>query len=118
MAELMIKGMRFYGHHGVYEFERQEGGWYEVDVLMRWTPDGEALLRDELAATVNYEKIYEIVKVTFATPANLIEKLGILIYESLLPLLDEKISLRVTVRKYAPPVSGEVAYTEFVWDGE
>ena len=118
MAELLIKGMRFYGHHGVYEFERKEGGWYEVDVLIRWKPDVNGLLKDELGSTINYEQVYVTVKGTFDTPANLIERLAILIYEALLPLLDKKSSLRVSVRKYSPPIAGEVAYAEFSWDGD
>ena len=34
MGSIVIKGIRFHGHHGVTEEERQIGGHYEIDATL------------------------------------------------------------------------------------
>jgi len=117
MAELNIKGMRFYGYHGVYAYEREQGGEYEVDVCLRWKPTVQRILNDELSSTINYEVIYATAKKIMDTPVDLIEHLAILLFRAILDNLPADTYLQVKVRKLAPPLGGHVAYAEFVWDG-
>ena len=117
MSELNIKGMCFYGHHGVYAFEKEKGGKYEVDVCIRWNPSSEQLLKDDLSATIDYEIVFAAAKKVMDTPVDLIENLAIRIYTAIHTQIPEDAYLQIKVRKLAPPLGGELAFAEFVWDG-
>jgi 7,8-dihydroneopterin aldolase/epimerase/oxygenase len=115
MAELNIKGMRFYGYHGVHAEERVKGGWFEVDIMVQWQPDDNLLRRDDLQATIDYEQIYIAVQAVMQTPVSLIERLALLIHDAMQQQLPAGSVSTVRVRKLLPPVGGEVQYAEFVW---
>ena len=96
----------FYAHHGVTQEEHRIGGRFEVDVVME-VPFTEAAKEDNLAKTVDYEKIYQLVK-EIVTQNNfyLIERLAYLISQRVLDDHSIVSSVQVTVRKPNPPVGG------------
>jgi len=53
----------FYAYHGVMSDEQNLGGKFEVDVELHCDLS-EAKERDDLLATVNYEKVYAVMKQT------------------------------------------------------
>jgi hypothetical protein len=61
VGQIAIEGMQFYAHHGFYKEEQVIGGQYEVDVYMNTDIEG-AATTDRLEMTVNYERVYGIVK--------------------------------------------------------
>ena len=76
MDKLIIKGIRFHGHHGVPEAERQVGGHYEVDATL-----GCPLINpgntDALTDTVNYAEVVScIVEIGTQQSFQLIEALA------------------------------------------
>lgn len=105
----------FYGHHGVMQEEHRIGGRYEVDVAADL--DFEAAARaDDLAKTVNYEQVYDIVE-ELVTQNNfyLIEKLAYLIAHRVLEDYPDVAAIEVTVRKPNPPVGGPCDRAEAVY---
>lgn len=106
MDKLMIKDMRFYGYHGVYEKETKEGQPFLLQAEL-WIGQRES--REEiLDTTVNYADCYELVKEVFSTPFLLLENLALSIMEALFGY-DKRIE-RVCVRieKLRPPVPGDL----------
>ncbi|HTY10547.1 MAG TPA: dihydroneopterin aldolase [Bacteroidota bacterium] len=53
----------FYAYHGVMSDEQNLGGKFEVDVEL-YCDLSEAKEKDDLLATVNYEKVYAVMKQT------------------------------------------------------
>lgn len=96
----------FYAHHGVMKEEHRIGGRFEVDVVME-VSFNDAAMEDDLSKTVDYEKIYQLVK-EIVTQNNfyLIERLAFLIAERVLNDHQIVYSVEVTVRKPNPPVGG------------
>lgn len=96
----------FYAHHGVMKEEHRIGGRFEVDVAMEL--DFERAARtDDLSATVDYERIYHLVKgIVTHNRFYLIERLAYLIAREVADAYPDIWSVRVTVRKPNPPVGG------------
>lgn len=96
----------FYAHHGVMQEEHRIGGRFEVDVVMDVEFD-EAATNDDLSKTVDYEKIYQLVR-SIVTENNfyLIERLAYLIANGVLTDHPVVHAVEVEVRKPNPPVGG------------
>ena len=111
----------FYAHHGVMKEEHQIGGRYEVDVSID-LDFSKAAERDDLKGTVDYEKVYRIVKgIITRNKFYLIERLAYLIANTIVDEYDYVNAVKVTVRKPNPPVGGpcdraEATYNIFISD--
>lgn len=58
---LVLAGLRFFGHHGVSQEERREGGQFTVDLEVE-ADITQALVSDDVADTVNYVDLYHLVQ--------------------------------------------------------
>lgn len=107
MDKIEICGMRFWGHHGVYEEERRLGQPFEVDVTLYLDlrPAGRS---DRLEDTVNYADVYHAVADVFAGPPR--QLLEALAEETAARLLRRfpLAKVRVRVAKPSPPIPGTV----------
>ena len=61
MAKIRIHNMMFYGFHGVYEYEREQGQKFYIDVEVE-TRDDKVAETDALSDGVDTAAIYDIVK--------------------------------------------------------
>jgi dihydroneopterin aldolase len=68
-----LRGLRAYGHHGVFDHERRDGQEFSVDLTV-WVDFGVAAASDDLVATVDYGALAErAVRIVQGPPRNLIE---------------------------------------------
>jgi dihydroneopterin aldolase len=58
MDRIVLAGMEFHGYHGVFDEEARFGARFVVDVEMQVEVSGV----DELAETVDYSRVYELVR--------------------------------------------------------
>lgn len=104
--QISILGIKGFGHHGVFESERQQGQEFVVDVILSTKLKK---LKDKLEETVDYSKIIDLVSAEITSnPVNLIETLAERIAEKILDF-DKRIKdLKVSVHKPHAPVSASV----------
>lgn len=103
--KLILSGMRFYGRHGVYPEENKLGQLFIVDLVMHLRLD-EAGSRDDLARTVNYAEVGELVRrLVEGKPFRLIEALAEHIAQTVLDTYTGINALTVRVTKPNPPVA-------------
>jgi dihydroneopterin aldolase len=104
MDRILLEGMTFFGHHGVYEAERELGTHFTVDVELEL--DLAAAGRsDRLEDTLDYREPYRLVReVVEGEPVHLVEALAERAAQRLLAL-ERVASVRVAVRK-RPPLAG------------
>ena len=99
---ITLTGLRVRGHHGVYDFEREQGQDFLVDVILELDL-APAARSDDVADTVHYGELAErLVKIVAGEPVNLIETLAYRLVDACLEfkLVD---AATVTVHKpYAP----------------
>jgi dihydroneopterin aldolase len=73
---LTLTGLEVFAHHGVFDFERENGQLFVVDVLA-WLDTAPAAGGDDLGKTVHYgELAVEISAAVAADPVDLIETLA------------------------------------------
>ena len=111
MGIIRLKNMIFYGYHGVYEFEKEKGTNFEIDLEL-FTPLAKSSKSDNIEHTINYEDIYELVKKTFGSKSYfLLEKLADSISRSIFE--EHKIEkLIIRVRKINAPLDGKLDRVE------
>ncbi len=102
-----VNGIQLYCYHGCLEEEALIGGEYMVDVYLEcdfW----EAALNDELALTINYVQVNEIVTEEMLKRSKLIEHVGQRIITRMKKEIKGIEFVRLKVWKIRPPINGDV----------
>ena len=104
---IILKGMQFYGFHGVNTEEKALGQPYVVDLSAELDLSRPGIT-DHLADTVSYTHIYrQVQQVVEGESKNLLEALAGSIAQRILDSFPVE-SVQVTVKKPLPPVKGSV----------
>lgn len=110
--QIVLKNMMFYGFHGVYEYEREQGQRFYLDIIMNLDLQ-KAGNTDDLEQTVDYASVYTHVKdIVENHRFKLLEALGAHIGDLLLELSPQLKEVIVKVRKPAVPLPGQLDYVE------
>mgnify|MGYP003955684061 FL=1 len=111
MGIIRLNNMNFYGYHGVYDFEKEQGTNFEIDLEL-FTPLTKSSKSDNIKDTINYEDVYEQVKKAFGSKSYfLLEKLADSISRSIFE--EHKIDkLIIRVRKINAPLDGKLDSVE------
>ena len=105
---LSLLGMRFLGRHGVLPEEKVSAQPFEVDLVLH-ADLADAAERDDLAATVDYAALFDVVReIVEGSSRDLIEALAGAIASAALAATPPEIveSVEVRVRKPEAPIHG------------
>ena len=109
MDSIIIKGIRFHGHHGVSEAERQVGGHYEIDATLHCSLVN-AGRTDALEDTIDYASVVDlIVDIGTQQSFELIEALAETIASEILHRFPID-TVQLTVKKLHPPIEQPITY--------
>ncbi len=114
---ITISGLRFYAYHGVEPQERIVGSWYYVDLILH-VQAIKAIEADELAGTVNYASVVELVKEEMQTPRSLLEHLAGRMARRIIAEFAFVEKASVTVSKKNPPVAAATESASFTIEVE
>ena len=110
MGIIKVTGINLYAYHGCLEEEGRVGSKYVVNVTID-TDFSKAAETDELADTIDYVTVYNIVKEEMAIRSKLIEHVGRRIIERMKGEFKQIRRAEVEVVKINPPMNGDVAST-------
>ncbi len=115
MIKVALKEVRFFACHGFYPEEQILGNHFLVDAEVKF--NSENIAADEIANTVNYEKLYSVIAEEMKQPRKLLETLVqemIVKIRADFPFLE---TVKVGIKKLNPPLPGEVKYSlvEITW---
>ncbi|CAM4476519.1 dihydroneopterin aldolase [Nocardia ninae] len=98
-----LRGLRAFGHHGVFDHERRDGQEFIVDLTV-WVDFSVAAASDDLVATVDYGLLAgNAVRIIEGPPRNLIETVVSEIADDV--MTDPRISsVEVVVHKPSAPI--------------
>lgn len=102
-----INGLRLFARHGVAAQERVVGNEFEITLHVTAPVEG-ALLNDNLAATLNYAEITDLIKNCMAVPAALLEHVAYDIRRAVLDRYPEITAGMVRVAKLTPPIPADM----------
>ena len=111
-SNLEITGIECYSFHGCLPEETKIGSNFRVDVSFELY-FSKAIVSDDLRETVDYVRVHHLVREQMAIPSRLIEHVCGRIAAVLVTLIPGNGTVSVSVTKYNPPVTGQVAETTF-----
>ena len=99
---------RFYARHGVFAQERRAGNEFVVAIRVDyvWEHQKGDEPSDDLADTISYADLYEIVKQEMERPRQLLETVASTIADRIAEQFRTVKELRVRIRKITPPIEG------------
>jgi len=111
--KILLQNMMFYGFHGVYEYEREQGQRFYVDVELKADLQKSGHT-DALNDTVDYTALYSRIKEIVENHRfQLLEALGTHIAEVILAIGSGIVSeVTVRIRKPAVPIAGQIDFVQ------
>lgn len=114
MLKVALHEVKFFAYHGFYPEEQILGNHFLVDAEVTFYPNK---VDDELANTVNYERLHSILIKEMQQPRKLMETLVQEMCDQIQLKFPFVETIRVSVKKLNPPLPGEVKYSfvEITW---
>lgn len=103
-----ISRLLLHGHHGVAEQELKVGNSFEISLRLRY-PAQQSLSTDDVAHTLNYAEVIEVVRKEMAIPSRLIEHVAGRIRQALMQRFPDIEGGMVKVAKLCPPCGVQLA---------
>ena len=103
---ICLHEVRFYAFHGMMPQERSVGGEFLVSVKVGY-PLEKAMSSDDVADTLNYAALYELVKKEMMQPSSLLEHVMGRIVEAIEKAFPEVTSVEVKIKKVNPPMGSD-----------
>jgi len=105
MLKISLEDIRFQGAHGVYPEEQVLGNVFAVDAAVMIPDPGTVTA---LSQTVDYEKVYEILREVMGSPGAMLETLADRSVERIREAFPRARKIEVCIAKLNPPLGGEV----------
>jgi len=110
MITIKLKQLRFFAHHGLYEEERKVSNEFMVDLEVSF--ESSAVIITKMNETINYIKLYDLIKKHMLQTTDLIETLAMKITDDIHDSYPQVKKVSIAITKKYPPVinfSGNVA---------
>lgn len=107
MAKISICGMEFHAFHGCFKEEQIIGNNFMVDLFLE-TDTIKAENSDDLRETVDYSRVYNLVKIEMEITSKLLEHVARRILNVILKAYPQITFAELSVSKMNPPVGGKV----------
>lgn len=101
--------MEFYGYHGCFAEERKIGTHFLVDISFE-TDSSLAERTDNVEDTVDYSKVYLLIKEEMQQSSHLLEHIARRIINRVKKEFPNINKINVNVKKLNPPVGGKMDY--------
>lgn len=98
-----LKEVRLFGYHGLYPEEKKNGGEYKISLSLSFYP-GKKI--NSLNETINYELLFDLLKVEMQQPRELLETLCMDITEKIHEKFTSVKKLKIEIVKLEPPIAG------------
>ncbi len=103
---ITLTDLRFHAFHGVMPQERLTGNDYTVSLRIGY-PVSDACLSDEVADTLNYASVYDLVSQEMNVPSKLLERVAYRIADRLFRKFKLITVLDVNLNKLNPPFGAD-----------
>jgi 7,8-dihydroneopterin aldolase/epimerase/oxygenase len=102
MLSVLLKDLRFFAYHGLYEEERKLGNDFTVNVEVQYKPASLPVL--QLEETIDYTAIYRLVKKRMEQPTALLETVITEIAVQILQEFKMAEAVEISLHKIHPPI--------------
>lgn len=99
-----LKGLRFFAHHGLYDFEKENGNEFELDASISFErPHGKII---HISDTINYATVHEIISSEMKKPRELLETFLDELAQKLKEAFSQIAEINLTIYKLTAPIEG------------
>ena len=105
-SKIYLKNVRFHAYHGVLPQETQVGNDYVVNLEVKYDFSS-AMETDELAGTINYAELYELVKEEMEISSKLLEHVAGRIGKRLFAEYPAIQEIQLAITKVNPPFGAD-----------
>ena len=105
MLKISLEGLEFFAYHGLYKLERKIGNRYSMNVTVT-CKNSTIEKKNELSATIDYEKLYQVVKEEMNIPSKLLENIANRIAKRVFVSFKEAEYVNIVLKKFNPPLGG------------
>ncbi|NTW05155.1 MAG: dihydroneopterin aldolase [Peptococcaceae bacterium] len=110
MDKIVMKGMKFFGYHGVLAWEKELGQIFEVDLEVELDLEA-AGRKDDLKYTVSYAELFAMVEEVFTGYSfDLIEAVAHTIASRIINKYLQIERIKVAIKKPSAPITGIFDY--------
>jgi 7,8-dihydroneopterin aldolase/epimerase/oxygenase len=113
MITVALHGAEFFAYHGFYPEEQVLGNKFIIDIEVTFPPKGD-FKEDDLQNTVDYVELYEITASEMKQTKKLIDTVAQSIADRIKEKYPFATSIKVSLKKCNPPMSGRVQYSSIV----
>lgn len=106
LTEIRLNNIRFFARHGVMEQEGAVGGDFAVIVTVGYD-FSRAMQTDDVADTLNYAQLFEVVKRQMDIPSRLLEHVAGRIADEVFRTWPEAQYLHLEITKLNPPMGAD-----------
>ncbi|MFD2581717.1 dihydroneopterin aldolase [Pedobacter vanadiisoli] len=103
-----LKDVKCFALHGYYPEEQLTGNHFVVDLETEFTPQG---FDDELAQTVNYEELNNIILAEMKNTQKLLETVLNNMISKVIKLYPFVETVQVSIKKLNPPMPGQIGHS-------
>ena len=97
--------VKFFSHHGVFDFERRDGNDFIVNVAVEYETDATPQnWEDEIWSTISYAELFELVKKEMDTPRKLLETVALNISDTIKSRFPMASAIECRITKLNPPI--------------
>lgn len=116
--KIKLNKMVFYGYHGTHAEERKLGQRYLVDILLETDKEHDVLIK-KLEDTVDYTKVYDLVKQVMETHSyHLMENCANHVLNEIFEIFPEVIYSEISIKKPSVAINGSLDSAEIIMDRE
>lgn len=101
---IQLNRLRFFAKHGLYAEEMKTGNEYEVNLSVDHIHTEDIIT--DISSTVNYVKLYELVKARMQQPTALLETVAMEITEAIFVAFPTVKKTEISITKLHPPIVG------------
>lgn len=102
MIKIELSGLRFHAFHGLYPEEQLTGNEFEVNLSVYCAPV--SVVIKNLSETIDYSKLYALLKEEMQRPRQLLETLVMEIAEKVHLKFAQAVSLDISIKKINLPI--------------
>lgn len=103
---IRLNDVRFHAFHGVLPQEKTVGGDFVVSMRLGYDIS-RAMESDDVADTLNYAEVYELVRREMSIPSNLLEHVAGRIVQAVLSAFPAVTSIDLELTKENPPMGAD-----------
>ena len=103
---ISLHDVHIYAHHGVMPQENEVGAWFTIDIELT-VKDHACTETDDIAGTVSYADVYEIICQEMNKPSALLEHVCNRISKAIYSSFGQVTAINMTLWKDTPPMGGD-----------